>query len=177
MATLGSGRKDTGHHRGLTCHAFSSSVLALLWSRIKVKRCFLSEELTGFFWRVVGRASSERLRIVYPQREGTCVNRNYAFPGGLWNWRQAQLHWSALRALEPWMHMIERLPGENCWAFILLPVLGQEAKALQLFSWKLAERTMLSSVKGWLPVPPRWKELADLIWPFCLAPARCFPAL
>ena len=76
------------------------------------------------------------------------------------------------------MHVIERLPGENCWAFILLPALGQEARALQLFSWKLAERTMLSSVKGWCTVPARVNrtnrpDLAVLLG----SPARCFPAL
>ena len=76
------------------------------------------------------------------------------------------------------MHTLQRLPGENCWAFILPPVLGQEATALQLFSWKLAEEGH-AVVHEWVAHSPAKGEgtskpaLVTLSWLLL----SCFPAL
>lgn len=76
------------------------------------------------------------------------------------------------------MHALQRLPGENCWPFILPPVFGQEATALQLLSWKLAEEGH-AVVCEWVAHGPARGEgtskraLATLSWLLL----GCFPAL
>lgn len=76
------------------------------------------------------------------------------------------------------MQTLQRLLGENCWAFILPPVLGQEATALQLFSWKLAEEGH-AAVREWVAHRPAKGEgtskpaLVTLSWLLL----GCFPAL
>ena len=76
------------------------------------------------------------------------------------------------------MHTLQRLPGENCWAFILPPVPGQRPQPSSFSRGNWQKRTMLSSVDGWLTVPARVRRTnkPDSVILFWLL-LGCFPAL